>query len=183
MLQVSTNFFFTSNSVLAHAKNIRELDLSYTGLHFGAFPANTLDKLQKLSSIGNKATGKEGKESEFVRFIQNSSHLTELNIANSSLTAEILKQFTSATVPYLRSLDVSDNDLGDLGIIALCDAISIRYEIFIPVMGRREFKSLNIGRTFYKRTRDRPKAIQALVRFLNSSKCNIELLDISGNQK
>jgi Ran GTPase-activating protein (RanGAP) involved in mRNA processing and transport len=49
--------------------------------------------------------------------------LTEINLSNTSIAPEIIKP-TLDEMPKLEHLDISDNALGDAGLIALSDALS-----------------------------------------------------------
>lgn len=72
--------------------------------------------------LGNKISTKEAKHLDVLRFFQMCKNLTKLVIVKTDLPLEMLGGLMDA-LPKLEFLDISENELNDNGIIALCDAI------------------------------------------------------------
>jgi hypothetical protein len=72
--------------------------------------------------LGNKISTKDAKHLDVVRFFQMCRNLSKLSMARTEVPLEILSALIDA-LPKLEYLDISENDLNDQGIIALCEAI------------------------------------------------------------
>jgi len=70
-------------------------------------------------------------------------------------------------------LDLSDNGLGDSGLIAVLESLR----------ENKAVKRLILDRNFEKKSKTREKAIEELVKFFSNENCQIESLSIAGNPK
>ena len=104
--------------------------------------------------------------------LQWSPNITKLNIANTGLTTVDLKDLLKE-IPTIEWLNISDNNLGDSGLLILEDALK----------SKKQLKTLLMDRTLEKRTSARIKAMEALGGFLNSNECAITTFSIVGGQK
>ena len=78
--------------------------------------------MTSLDISGNKIVVKDSKHLDLFQFLKHSPKLVELNISGTNIPAEIIKS-TLDECPNLERLDVSDNNMGDAGLLALIDAL------------------------------------------------------------
>eukprot|EP01113_Clastostelium_recurvatum_P029454 TRINITY_DN3553_c0_g1_i11.p1 TRINITY_DN3553_c0_g1~~TRINITY_DN3553_c0_g1_i11.p1 ORF type:complete len:1136 (+),score=267.47 TRINITY_DN3553_c0_g1_i11:86-3493(+) len=98
-----------------HAPNTAML---YSVLRSGCSALHTVDL------AGNKAVGTKEKEGSVLTFLSHCPSLTSINLARAQITPDDLKELLAQKDSILKSvssLDLSDNDLGDEGIQALCE--------------------------------------------------------------
>lgn len=161
-------------------------------------------ELQLLDVAGNRVTKKEA--SQLVKLLQSSSRLQELVLANTGVPVDALRELLKAlfTNAYLRdfslslaanklgsvganllgmlmpeasnltALDVADNDFEDEGIVILAEALQA---------APGTLKSLRLSRNFAERTPERPAAVAALAKYLNTDGCALTSLRLEGAPK
>jgi len=125
-----------------------------------------------LNTGGNKIITKENKHLDFFRFLQLAPNMKNLNISTTFIPTEILAGLFEYC-SKLETLDLSDNSLGDNGVIELIQALKTHTTL----------KHLTLDRNFDKITKQRAKAIQDLAIFLGSEQCKIESLCLVGSAK
>jgi len=102
--------------------------------------------------------------------LQIAPHITKLNLSYSNITVDVLKDVLEGA-PNIQTLDISDNNMGDGGILSLEEALS----------KSNSLKHLHMNRNFEKRTSQRMAALEALSRFVNTKP--IESLYLQGGGK
>lgn len=159
------------SALLAKTSNLKDLDLSQTGTDYHI--VKKCESMETLSISGNRIHTKDSKHLELVRFLQLAQNLKNLNISHTAIPSEVFADLIEA-VPKLEKLDVSDNGLGDVGLISLVESIKNKETLKELVMDR------NID---IKPSKMRGKAVARLSKYLGSEKCHVERLSIAGNAK
>jgi len=178
-LNISHNKLDTESSsmlgvFLTLTRGLKTLQISGTGPQFSRILASMMngDKSQQCLTLtkldcSQNSTGKE--RVEFVQLLKNFPNLTDLNVAGTYVTVEDIITVLKVT-SSLHSLDISENDLSDQGIISFMKFLSTQTE---QPIGR-----LLMNKVFNRCTADRPKAIEQIVETLNNYK--IEELQLRG---
>jgi len=128
-----------------------------------AVPCLTVTKLDCSQNIPNTK-----ERTEFVSFLKNFPNLTSLNVSGSTTSADDLIMIIR-TMNSLTKLDISDNDLTDLGIMAITKFMASNP---MPIT------KLYMNRVFNKLHPDRHKVIEQLLITLHSNK--IQKLQLRG---
>jgi len=114
---------------------------------------------------------RDSKHLDIVRFFQVSPNLKELNLARTMVPGEVFQSFIEV-LPYLERLDVSDNSLGDSGVIAFLETLKTH----------KNLRELILDRNFDKPSKLRTKAMTTLGSLINSETCKIEKLSLQGTK-
>uniref|UniRef100_A0A6B2KY22 CARMIL pleckstrin homology domain-containing protein n=2 Tax=Arcella intermedia TaxID=1963864 RepID=A0A6B2KY22_9EUKA len=159
-----------------------------------------IQKNKSLASLDLSHNPTKGKfQTELVQFINRVPFITTLNIADTQLAPDTIFQILQ-TAKFISSLDLSENDLTDEGIVTLM-------KLFYKSPSPLSVKKLYMNRMFKSRSKMRLKAMKntakAIIRCdirdfqINNSKLkgdildlifgllnvkHLELLDVSGNQ-
>jgi Ran GTPase-activating protein (RanGAP) involved in mRNA processing and transport len=156
--------FFSKCSKLAN------LDLSQTNPDFHSL--KRCECLVSLDVSGNKIITKDSKHLDFLHFLKLSPNIKELNISASNIPPEIIKS-TLDELPSLQHLDISDNSLGDAGLISLISALQ----------DKKLIKHLILNNNFDKKSKLRPQAIASLIGLVNDENSSIETLHLANSSK
>jgi len=125
--------------------------------------------IQLLDFSGNKPLPKEG-WIDVLGFLKQMSHLITINLSKTQVSQDDLKLLFSPATSLLKcpNVDLSENDLGDQGIIKLC-------EIMYP---NSNLRHLSIDGNFKTRSKFRVRAIDALINLVDDN-CAVESLSIA----
>ncbi|KAF2077179.1 hypothetical protein CYY_001500 [Polysphondylium violaceum] len=126
--------------------------------------------IQLLDFSGNKpSTTKEG-WIDVLGFLKQMSHLITINLSKTQVGVDDLKLLFSPATGLLKcpNVDLGENDLGDQGIIKLC-------EIMYP---NSNLRHLSIDGNFKTRSKFRMRAIDALINLVDDN-CTVESLSIA----
>eukprot|EP01105_Mastigella_eilhardi_P023362 TRINITY_DN5875_c0_g1_i1.p1 TRINITY_DN5875_c0_g1~~TRINITY_DN5875_c0_g1_i1.p1 ORF type:complete len:742 (-),score=201.04 TRINITY_DN5875_c0_g1_i1:107-2224(-) len=137
-------------------------------------------KSQSLRSIDSSSvpltTNKADTCRKFVTSLKNLDSLDTVSIARCQLSVDALQILVapdSRIMMSVTALNVSDNDLGDDGLIALFDSL----------VNHSTLTTLAINRNFVKRSRNRAKMINRLTALVESDKCPLTQLEMEGNAR
>jgi len=162
-------------SLFAKTPMLVQLNVSFGNPDFHLM--KKCESLQNLEVSGFRLITKDAKYMDFYRFMQlASAQLTHVNLSKGTFPVETL-MFESLfeLLPKLEHFDVSENNLGDQGILALCDAIANK---------AIQLKHLNISHNFEKASKLRTKCVQRLSQLLApETTVHIESLYIAGSPK
>lgn len=106
--------------ILSGCSSLKELKLSNTNLVFSSFGELRSTNLTMLDVSGNIIT--EEKAADFLEFLKRLPGLQKLNLSNCGLTPEVLRVI-GPELKRMETLDFSDNNLGDPGVIVLLELL------------------------------------------------------------
>ncbi|KAN0038240.1 hypothetical protein ACTA71_000412 [Dictyostelium dimigraforme] len=159
---------------LSKATALQQLLMSNTGPVYSCLKTSS-SSIQSLDFSGNKSTTTKEGVIDLLSFFKQMSHLQSVNLSRIQTTPDDLKLLFSPATSLLKcsSVDLSENDLGDGGIIKLC-------EIMYP---NSNLHHLSIDGNFKTRSKLRARAIEALINLIDDN-TSIESLSLaSGSGK
>lgn len=159
--------------MLGKIKSLRELNVANCSTNFlNVLAAFEKSGLLTLNISGTKLTPKT--QDDVTDFLKRSPSLTHLLMVDVNVTPAKLNDIL-ATHHVLESLDISDTDFGDEGVLALSEFLAARMDVAPKLC------MLNMSRIFTKRSKDRPQAMIALAALLEARP--ITTLRIRGHTK
>ncbi|KAK5579683.1 hypothetical protein RB653_009368 [Dictyostelium firmibasis] len=159
---------------LSKATALQQLIISNTSPVYSCLKTSS-SSIQILDFSGNKSTTTKEGVIDILSFFKQMSQLQNVNLSRIQTTADDLKLLFSPATSLLKcaNVDLSENDLGDSGIIKLC-------EIMYP---NSNLRHLSIDGNFKTRTKLRARAIEALINLIDDN-TSIESLSLaSGSGK
>lgn len=159
---------------LSKASVLQTLNISHTSPVFSQLKTSA-SSLLSIDFSGNRpSTTKEG-VLELLQFFKQMPNLNTLSLAKTQISGDDLKLlFSPATqLTKVANVDLSENELGDAGIMKLC-------EIMYP---NSNLRHLCIDGNFKTKSKLRQRAIDAVINLIEDNN-NIESLSIAaGNSK
>eukprot|EP01132_Coremiostelium_polycephalum_P003206 gene3206-4017_t len=160
--------------LLLKTSQLQQLHMSNTSPVFSLLK-NSAPSIQVLDFSGNKpSTAKEG-IIDLLCFFKQMPNLNTVNLSKIQIMGDDLKLLFSPATSLLKvaNVDLSDTELGDAGIIKLC-------EVMYP---NSNLRHLSIDGNFKTRSKLRTRAIDAITNLIEDN-CSIESLSIAaGNSK
>ncbi|KAM9975143.1 hypothetical protein ACTFIW_008621 [Dictyostelium discoideum] len=159
---------------LSKATALQQLLMSNTSPVY-SFLKTSSSSIQTIDFSGNKSTTTKEGVIDILSFFKQMSHLQTVNLSRIQTTPDDLKLLFSPATSLLKcsSVDLSENDLGDGGIIKLC-------EIMYP---NSNLHHLSIDGNFKTKSKLRARAIEALINLIDDN-TSIESLSLaSGSGK
>jgi len=158
--------------LLQKVPNLDTIGIGSSSIDYFLLTGKKYENITSLDVSGNRVMIRDSKHLDLVRFFQICPNIKKLDLSGTMLTPEIVGTFIEA-VPKVECLDLSDNNLGESGLTATCDALK----------NHANLKDLIFDRNFDKLSKSRAKAIQSLSLLLNSENTKIEKFSIQGSQK
>eukprot|EP01116_Phalansterium_solitarium_P004867 TRINITY_DN1604_c1_g3_i1.p1 TRINITY_DN1604_c1_g3~~TRINITY_DN1604_c1_g3_i1.p1 ORF type:complete len:955 (-),score=337.75 TRINITY_DN1604_c1_g3_i1:456-3320(-) len=193
-------------SFLASPNQLRTLVISNTNAHLEVITGAMLrgsPELAHLDVSGNPFGKKEAPY--FVKFLQSATSCAHLDLTNTAAPPECYNSILQAVLGnvYLKdvhinlaqnklgmngarliaamatqltnvvSLDLTDNELNDDGVIILCEGLAYNTKL----------KHLNLSHNFKTRGKNRPQAVEAIVKLVSTDQSPLESLELEGGSK
>ncbi|KAN0023780.1 hypothetical protein ACTFIV_008167 [Dictyostelium citrinum] len=159
---------------LSKATALQQLLMSNTSPVYSCLKTSS-SSIQTLDFSGNKSTTTKEGVIDILSFFKQMPQLQSVNLSRIQTTPDDLKLLFSPATSLLKcsSVDLSENDLGDSGIIKLC-------EIMYP---NSNLHHLSIDGNFKTRTKLRARAIEALINLIDDNTSIESLSMASGSGK
>ncbi|KAH3760774.1 myosin-I binding protein [Pelomyxa schiedti] len=179
-LNLSNNNLFVEGSA-ALAKFIGTATALTTLNVSGSSPAYDIMKLSRSQSLReldasnfHLFTGKTDTCGKFSAFLKCCERIEIVSLAKCQINLETLQALTTpdSKIMSLTSLNLSENDFGEDGIIHLCEVFSSH-----PALSH-----LSISKNFSKRTKVRGRMMTSLIQLIESD-CPLTSLELEGNAR
>ncbi|GAM27110.1 hypothetical protein SAMD00019534_102850 [Acytostelium subglobosum LB1] len=159
--------------LLHKAAQLNTLQMSNTSPVYGQLRSGCTP-LKVLDFSGNKPSSSKETMMELLGFFRQLPQLTHINLSRLGLSGDDLKLIFSPATSLLKvpNVDLSDNDLGDAGLLKLC-------EVMYP---NSNLRHLAIDNNLKSRSKLRVRAIEALCNLIEDN-VGIESLSVASISK